>query len=61
MLRPVLKGKVEARYTARLAFGVRVTSMQCHDGLHDRQSKAGSSLGARTTGIGSIEALEQVG
>ena len=60
VLPPVPKDKVEARYTARLAFGVRVTSMQRHDRLHDRQSKAGSTQGARTTGIGSIKALEQV-
>lgn len=57
----ILKYKPETRYTARLAFGVRVTAMQRHDRLHDCQSKAGSALGARTTGIGSIETLKHMG
>ena len=60
-LPPVLKHKAEARYSARLDFGIRVTSMQGHDRLHDRQSKAGSALSVRTTGVGSIEALEHMG
>ena len=57
----VLKHKAEARYSARLDFGIRVTVMQRHDRLHYRQSEAGSALGARTTGVGSIEALEHMG
>lgn len=61
VLPPVLKDKTKARYIARMAFGVRVTSVQRHDRLHDCQSKAGSALGARTTGVGSIEATEQMG